>query len=216
MLRGGSGDDTLAGGSGDDSLYGGSGDDTLSGGSGDDLLSGGSGDDSLDGGSGDDTLTGGSGSDVFRFGDEDIVTDFDTTDDLLNVSGQGVTAADFGERVSVTAAGSDTIVRIGEKSMWLTGVDSAEMSIDDFLLAGPLPAAASSADEDDLLLLPSMAQVTRFPVAEVMGSDAHGETVSVAEPANDLAWPADWQAQFSAEAAMQEQYAVGQYHTLLI
>ena len=74
-----------------DTLNGGGGNDSLFGADGADLLKGGTGNDSLSGGSGDDTLEGGSGADLFvagGFGDgaTDRVTDFDSAEDVLDLS----------------------------------------------------------------------------------------------------------------------------------
>ncbi|WP_313137435.1 calcium-binding protein [Paracoccus jeotgali] len=114
-LRGGTGRDTLYGGSDDDRLYGddgndlmfgddgndmlwgGNGHDVLNGGSGDDRLFGDAGDDTLIGGTGRDTLTGGGGADVFVFMPEpgrkpplpDLITDFESGVDLIDLSGFG-------------------------------------------------------------------------------------------------------------------------------
>ena len=88
VVSGGSGDDTVYAGSGNDSVGGGSNDDSLFGESGADTLFGDSGDDYITGGSHDDQLTGGTGSDAFfydsGFGD-DIITDFDTGTDVLEI-----------------------------------------------------------------------------------------------------------------------------------
>ena len=114
-LHGGIGDDdlsrqngNLAGEGGDDnlavtglgSLYGGSGNDTLIGGSGDNLLDGGEGDDVLSDGQGRDTFTGAAGSDRFILGangdkgydsaagnDYAVITDFSTTEDVIQLTG---------------------------------------------------------------------------------------------------------------------------------
>jgi T1SS-143 domain-containing protein len=61
----------------------------ISGGVNNDVLEGGGGADTLNGGGGDDTLTGGSGADVFVVtgsdGDEIHITDFDTTEDIVDL-----------------------------------------------------------------------------------------------------------------------------------
>ena len=114
ILHGGLGDDVLsrenghlAGEDGDDilvvagtgSLDGGDGHDTLTGGSGDNVLDGGDGHDLLRDGQGVDVFTGGAGADNFILGDansfytsrraEDyaIITDFDSAEDRIHLSG---------------------------------------------------------------------------------------------------------------------------------
>jgi serralysin len=93
-FNGGAGDDTLDGRGGRDKLFGNDGDDTLLGGKGRDRLDGGSGNDILNGGKDKDILTGGLGSDTFVFdrapskkpGQADTITDFSTTDDVIQLS----------------------------------------------------------------------------------------------------------------------------------
>jgi VCBS repeat-containing protein len=95
-LNGLAGNDSLIGAAGNDLLKGGAGNDTLSGGDGDDVLSGDSGNDILTGGAGNDILTGGTGNDVFIWNTDDvsttsepahdIVTDFNTNNDVLNLT----------------------------------------------------------------------------------------------------------------------------------
>jgi len=113
LITASGGNDSVSGGAGNDVIFGGTGDDTISGGSGadeiynsagDDSVNGGSGSDTLRGNAGDDTLTGGSGSDlfIFRAGDsDDIVTDFDVSEDTLRLAD---TNTDFTDLASVQAA----------------------------------------------------------------------------------------------------------------
>ncbi|WP_017294027.1 calcium-binding protein [Geminocystis herdmanii] len=74
-------------------IRGNSGNNILTGGAGNDTLTGGGGNDTLIGGTGNDTLTGGSGNDFFRFNSpsegNDRITDFNVTDDTLQVLGSG-------------------------------------------------------------------------------------------------------------------------------
>jgi len=142
-LDGGSGNDALEGGSGDDRLNGGSGDDVLAGGSGDDQLHGGSGQDSLDGGSGDDTLTGGSGADVFRFGAGDAITDFEQGD-RLDLGAEGVTAANFAQKVTLSQQGDDVWLKIGSSKMLLANTDVDDLDLTDFMFS----ETASAAEQD--------------------------------------------------------------------
>lgn len=82
-IYGGVNNDTLSGGGGNDNIFGAAGDD---------ILSGGDGDDQIDGGLGGDILTGGAGSDTFLssgFGNGavDIINDFESTSDTLELRG---------------------------------------------------------------------------------------------------------------------------------
>jgi len=99
-LKGGAGKDRLGGGGDNDQLFGGGGADRLKGkkqkdrlvgGAGNDVLIGGGGNDVLVGGKGKDILTGGNGNDSFTFNTlkeaGDRITDFNSTDDLIDVRG---------------------------------------------------------------------------------------------------------------------------------
>jgi Ca2+-binding RTX toxin-like protein len=116
----------LTGGSAADTLYGDWGNDTLRGEGGNDMLAGSVGDDLLVGGGGSDKLTGGSGADTFRFeavsdsyaGSADMITDFSTGRDLLDVSALGFTGLGNGTdgtlKVSYNASSDRTYIRSGE------------------------------------------------------------------------------------------------------
>lgn len=85
--------DVMTGGNGNDFIYASFGDDRLFGGNGDDELDGGAGDDQLSGGRGNDVLTTGAGADLIIVGrgnGEDVVTDFDSDFDWIQLEG-GVT-----------------------------------------------------------------------------------------------------------------------------
>jgi Ca2+-binding RTX toxin-like protein len=92
-LYGGLGNDILLGGLGNDYMEGNEDNDQLYGGDGNDTLLGGTGNDVLVGGIGTDNLTGGAGNDTFYYysigeggaGTGDIFTDFNTTQDILNL-----------------------------------------------------------------------------------------------------------------------------------
>lgn len=111
VIDGGIEDDSLAGGAGDDVLSGLAGADVLSGGAGNDLLFGGAGADELLAGDGDDrlaggtqadSLTGGAGADIFDFAsasdsngnDTDVITDFSSGEDAIEIDLVGTAAAD--------------------------------------------------------------------------------------------------------------------------
>ncbi|MDG1518942.1 MAG: hypothetical protein P8Q57_00540, partial [Yoonia sp.] len=88
--RGHGGDDTIDGGAGNDRVFGDAGSDLLVGGADNDFLSDGSGSDDLIGGTGDDRMAGGTGADTFVFvtgHGADVITDFDTSEDVLDFSG---------------------------------------------------------------------------------------------------------------------------------
>ncbi len=102
QLFGGGGNDTIDGGDGTDLVDGGDGNDTLSGGAGGDV-------DTIIGGGGNDTIDVGSGNDVIIYNaagfGADIITNFDATggtaatQDLINLSAFGITAANLATRV---------------------------------------------------------------------------------------------------------------------
>lgn len=115
-LSGGSGSDKLAGGAGNDWLDGGSGKDLLSGGADSDILSGGAGTDKLVGGTGEDRLEGGAGTDHLwggnwtgdgetdtfvysKGGGKDIIHDFETDHDQIDLSAYGLSYEDVQDRM---------------------------------------------------------------------------------------------------------------------
>jgi Ca2+-binding RTX toxin-like protein len=128
-------------------LQGGAGSDSLTGDSAANKIVGGDGDDTIAGLGGNDTLTGGLGNDTFVYAagaGSDTIADFDADatggQDLLDITGFGINAGDFGARVSIVDAGSQTIVTIdGSVVITLQGVDGNGANIitqADFLL-GP-------------------------------------------------------------------------------
>ncbi|MCA8908499.1 MAG: VWA domain-containing protein, partial [Rhodospirillaceae bacterium] len=129
VLIGGGDDDLIIGGAGADTLSGNGGNDILIGGVGDDTLSGGSGDDILRGGMGEDTLTGGSGADSFVLaGDDpgvsDLITDFDATEDQLDLS-------QFFNSGTDAQAGTTLITDPGNSNL-VTGVEIGGQTVASF------------------------------------------------------------------------------------
>jgi len=137
FLSGRAGDDRIQGGGGGDRLFGNSGDDVLLGAAGADRLSGSEGFDRLNGGAGDDDLRGGSEGDEFIFGlgsGVDLVTDFASGQDQLNVSAYGfgnfaalqpfIVSSDEGVQINLN--GSTDVIR-------LAGVAVADLDADDFI-----------------------------------------------------------------------------------
>lgn len=141
MIDGRDGNDILDGGAGHDRLLGGAGDDDLSGGAGRDRLNGGTGADTLSGGAGRDRMVGGADADVFVFGDgfgRDVVFDFDGMGDADTIDLRLLTSVtDFTDlmtsHVRDTKAG--LIIASGTDSLFLRGLDRADLEVDDFLFA---------------------------------------------------------------------------------
>ena len=131
--------DVLSGGGGADILVGLAGVDSLNGDGGNDILNGGAGNDVMNGGAGFDTFVFASG-----FGN-DIISGFDAVgtgtlanQDLLDISGLGVTAGTFVASVIITDLGDHTLVTIGADTITLIGVNGAATNIitqQDFILA---------------------------------------------------------------------------------
>ncbi len=123
LIMGGDGDDYIHGGSGDDALRGGTGNDTIYGGSGNDVIYGGDGNDLLIGGTGDDILMGGEGNDTFKWENNflkgnDTITDFNTDEDLLDLS-------------SLQSKGYSFEVTSNDKEANITIYDSSNNIVDD-------------------------------------------------------------------------------------
>ncbi|QQR40398.1 peroxidase family protein [Devosia rhizoryzae] len=159
-------------------LFGGAGNDTLVGNDGNDLLDGGTGDDTLNGGDDNDTIIGGAGNDTIDVGNgfntiiynatgfgNDIINSFDSAggtpanQDRIDLSGLGVTAANFASRVFETAAGNDTIITIRENgansaiqgTIRINGSNTAAIDQTDFTLATTAPVLAGATAGNDVL-----------------------------------------------------------------
>lgn len=149
-LYGGKGDDTILGGKGDDTISGGKGDDILRGNAGDDVIEGGKGQDQLYGGNGEDTLSGGGKNDVLKGGadadtfvyatgdDRDRIVDFTDGEDMIDLSGTGITSfAELGG--SINGLERSTNINFGEgDKLVLRGVDVEDLDADDFIFAAPV------------------------------------------------------------------------------
>lgn len=122
--RSGSGNDTLVGNAEDNYFLAGAGRDTLIGGGGDDILEGEGGIDRLTGGAGaDGFVLSGTGSDGL-----DVVTDFADGEDLLFF----LAASNF-EDIRVVDRPFGTVVSFNGERAVLLGIDSADISGDDFV-----------------------------------------------------------------------------------
>jgi Ca2+-binding RTX toxin-like protein len=126
LFYGASGNFTGTGNALNNTIVGGAGNDVLTGGGGNDLLSGGT--------AGNDTFmfaAAGFGNDaIFGFGVNPAAGQ-----DLLNITGLGITSATFAANVSITTDGADTMVGIGADSIRLVGVANADVDQTDFILA---------------------------------------------------------------------------------
>jgi len=133
----------LTGGGERDTLSGQGGDDLLIGHGGDDELNGGAGIDTIEGGAGNDTMAGGGGEDTFVFKPgfgNDRITGFDANpsggQDLIELFGFGITAADFAARVAIADVGANTLVTIdgaADQTILLAGIGNAStITVDDF------------------------------------------------------------------------------------
>ncbi|MBI2317341.1 MAG: calcium-binding protein, partial [Betaproteobacteria bacterium] len=107
-------------------------------------IQGGAGADTLDGAAGNDVLIGGLGNDRFVFSStgfgSDTVQGFDANpaggQDLLDISGLGISAASFAASVTISDIGASTLIQIGGDSILLLGIgDANTISAGDFLLA---------------------------------------------------------------------------------
>ena len=100
------------------------------GGSGDDSIIGSAGDNILDGGAGNDTLTGGAGEDLYRFnaGDgSDVVSDFETGADKIEIDGAILDPTDVPPGVTVVQQGPDVLISYaGGNSVTLSNVDLSD------------------------------------------------------------------------------------------
>ncbi|MEI7618590.1 MAG: peroxidase family protein [Actinomycetota bacterium] len=136
---------TISGGPTADTLHFGAvaliGIDMIDGGGGNDNISGSALNDVIRGGAGNDTLTGGNGDDVFVYfrGDgSDVINNFDAIaaggQDRIDLTGLGVTAANFDTQVTITRAGSNVRIIIGNVRITLSRQTLANITIDDFIV----------------------------------------------------------------------------------
>jgi len=132
LLRGGMGDDQIIAGNGNDTLGGNDGADTLNGGTGADVLFGGAGADLLFGGLGGDLMTGGAGADVFLFtavtdsvlpvANRDVIADFATGVDTLDLSGIDANTGVAGNQ-AFSFIGSAGFSAVGQVRLVVSGTD---------------------------------------------------------------------------------------------
>ena len=150
VLEGGAGDDLLKGGRQNDTLDGGAGDDILAGGQGKDILVGGEGDDILAGGRGDDIVTGGAGADTFvqsfRETGVDTITDFNPSEDTVNLKGFG--GIENVSRLSVTEVDGGTVISAGEgNTLLLEGVTPDQLGVGNVTIDGEALSPGTSGSD---------------------------------------------------------------------
>ncbi|BDT79211.1 cadherin-like domain-containing protein [Polynucleobacter yangtzensis] len=126
---------TLTGGAGNDYLIGNTGVDTLSGGSGNDVLVGGAGADMMTGGSGADlfivntgdastTISGNNANGVIT--GYDVIKDFNTAEDTLNLQGSVVSAVN-----TAATNGADSTLKIGNQTIKSHSISNGMVQFDD-------------------------------------------------------------------------------------
>jgi Ca2+-binding RTX toxin-like protein len=145
LIYGGAGNDKITGDDGRDTIYGGTGDDRIDGGNSPNRLFGEAGNDTIIGGYFNDTMTGGTGADIFNTGvystytpQTDIITDFNTGEDRIDMRNVGITSwDDVLMWLSADPAGNATIYVAwdGDVSVQviLNGVRPDELSASDFV-----------------------------------------------------------------------------------
>ncbi|MDO8981762.1 MAG: peroxidase family protein [Afipia sp.] len=149
QLFGGAGNDTLNGNDDNDLIDGGLGNDTINGGDNNDTIIGNAGDDTIDVGGGVNTIV----YNTSNFG-ADIINSFDadgglaTNQDKIDLSGLGITAANFATRVTESAAvgapaGRLLTINDGASNqigtIRINNVTDAQIDINDFTLAAAVP-----------------------------------------------------------------------------
>ncbi|MDP9812280.1 Ca2+-binding RTX toxin-like protein [Rhizobium tibeticum] len=162
--RGNSVANTINGNGATNQLFGGAGNDTLNGNDGNDVLDGGADNDTLNGGDDNDTIIGGAGNDIIDVGGgvntivynaagfgNDVINSFDATggtpatQDRIDLSGFGITAANFATRVTIEdvidAGTDDTRVTVRDAggatigTIFIEEVDGLDITVTDFTLA---------------------------------------------------------------------------------
>ncbi len=166
FVEGAGGNDTLSGGAGNDTVEGdsGVGDDLLFGDIGDDLLIGGSGKDTLHGGEGNDTLEGGLDGDIFVFelnaGTNDIITDFDVLEDVINLGHSSFTGLASISDLTITLDVDSSIIDLGNgQIIRISGILPSELSDSNFAF-NELPITPPPENTAPVLATPIVDQST--------------------------------------------------------
>ncbi len=164
----------INGNGGTNQLFGAGGNDTLNGDDGNDLLDGGDGNDTISGGDDNDTIIGGAGNDTIDVGGgfntivynapgfgEDTINSFDSAggtaanQDKIDLSGLGITAANFANRVFESGSGANTLITIRENgasstiqgTILINGSNTGAIDATDFTLAAAAPTSTITGTE---------------------------------------------------------------------
>ncbi len=164
----------INGNGGTNQLFGAGGNDTLNGDDGNDLLDGGDGNDTISGGDDNDTIIGGAGNDTIDVGGgfntivynapgfgEDTINSFDSAggtaanQDKIDLSGLGITAANFANRVFESGSGANTLITIRENgasstiqgTILINGSNTGAIDATDFTVAAAAPTSTITGTE---------------------------------------------------------------------
>lgn len=136
----------------------------------------------LEGGEGDDTITGGGGADLYRFSKwdgNDTITDFDTSEDIVEIDGVALDPTNPPAGVAIMQDGSDVLISHGlHDTVVLTGVDLAVWQAN-----APIVNAPPVATDDTVVVLEDGGMIAIDVLAN--DSDADGVTlISVSDAEN--------------------------------
>ncbi|MDB5539512.1 MAG: hypothetical protein JWQ89_1239 [Devosia sp.] len=156
VITGNAANNQIFGGGGNDTINAGNGTDLIDSGTGDDTLNGGPGNDTIIGGAGNDAITVTDGNDVILYNSADIGTDtiigFDATggtaatQDLINLSALGITAANLATRVLESQDGTTAVLTVRDASLATIGTirvantTVGAIEATDYVLAAAAPA----------------------------------------------------------------------------
>ena len=173
QIFGGGGNDIVDAGNGNDLVDGGTGDDTLSGGTGGDT-------DNIIGGAGNDTINVSDGNDVIIYNGvgfgNDIVTGFDatggtaTTQDRIDLSALGITAANLDTRVIESQVGANTLLTVRDASLATIGTIQVNNTL----------VAAIEATDYILSTAPTGTPINGNDTSQTLTGTANGETINAA------------------------------------
>jgi Ca2+-binding RTX toxin-like protein len=169
-MQGGFGLDTMNGDDGDDFIFGDTGNDTINGGTGNDYIEGEQGNDTITGGEGDDRMSGGTGRDWFRFDSTDASPGFGFDTIEAPLGGRDFNVANRDTLVFDVDAGFDTTTDIvvitgdwdgdGDDLDLLVATAAGAVIVEDFWegAAAPIAALAAAGAYDSVAAINSYSQ----------------------------------------------------------